>query len=162
MRGQLAIQHVHIHWDKATRGMPGSGIRNALPRELPFDPPGERERGWYQRIDYQARDRFVPMISYSALGEIDAALLPLATRMEGSDYLWLRFNVANRAPHRPHLDGWIVRLPFGQRVTLRCNSKSDGDHDRWYFEDVVHVGWADTATLDLPVFREIDERALLY
>ena len=53
-------------------------------------------------------------------------------------------------------------LPFGQRVTLRCNSKSDGDHDRWYFEDVVHVGWADTATLDLPVFREIDERAPLY
>ena len=142
--------------------MPGSGIRNGLPRELPFDPPHASERGWYQRIDYRARDRFVPTIRYNALGEIDATLLPLATRMEGHDHLWLRFNVANRAPYRPNLGQWIVRLPFGQRVTLRCNSKSDGDHDRWYFEDVVHVGWADTATLDLPVFREIDERALLY
>ena len=60
MRGQLAIQHVHIHWDKAARGMPWSGVRNALPRELPFDPPCAGERGWYQRIDYEARDRFVP------------------------------------------------------------------------------------------------------
>jgi hypothetical protein len=142
--------------------MPWSGVRNALPRELPFDPPCAGERGWYQRIDYEARDRFVPTTRYSALGEIDAALLPLATRMEGSDHLWLRFNVANHAPYRPNLDQWIVRLPFGQRVTLRCNSKSVGDHDRWYFEDVVHVGWAEAATLDLPVFREIDERALLY
>lgn len=162
MKGQLSIQHVHIHWDKAARGMPGSGIRNALPRELPFDPPHASEQGWYQRIDYRARDRFVPTITYRALGEIDVTLLPLATRMEGHDHLWLRFNVANSAPYRPNLDQWIVRLPFGQRVTLRCNSKSDGHHDRWYFEDVVHVGWAETATLDLPVFREIDERALLY
>ncbi|WP_337846286.1 hypothetical protein [Sphingomonas sp.] len=162
MRGQLAIQHVHIHWDKATRGMPGSGIRNALPREVPFDPPRASDRGWLQRIEYRARDGFAPVTSYGELGEIEDWRVPLATRMEGDDHLWLRFNVANRAPHRPHLDGWIVRLPFGQRVTLRCNSKSDGDHDRWYFEDVVHVGWADTATLDLPVFREIDERALLY
>ncbi|MBA4762961.1 hypothetical protein [Sphingomonas sp.] len=162
MRGQLAIQHVHIHWDKATRGMPGSGVRNALPREIPFDPPRDSERGWYQRIDYQARARFVPVTSYGELGVIEDWQLPLATRMEGKDHLWLRFNIANRAPHRPNLDHWIVRLPYGQRVTLRSNSKSDGDHDRWYFEDVVHVGWADTATLDLPVFREIDERALLY
>lgn len=162
MRGQLAIQHVHIHWDKATRGMPGAGVRNALPREVPFDPPRSSECGWYQRIDYRARDHFVPVTRYGELGETEDWRVPLATRLEGSDHLWLRFNVANRTPHRPHLDGWIVRLPFGQRVTLRCNSKSDGDHDRWYFEDVVHVGWADTATLDLPVFREIDERALLY
>lgn len=162
MRGQLAIQHVHIHWDKAARGMPWSGVRNALPREVPFDPPHASERGWCQRIDYRARDRFVPVTSYGALGEIEEWRVPLVTRMEGSDHLWLRFNVSNHTPYRPNLDQWIVRLPFGQRVTLRCNSKSDGDHDRWYFEDVVHVGWADTATLDLPVFREIDERALLY
>jgi hypothetical protein len=162
VRGQLAIQHVHIHWDKAARGMPWSAVRSALPRELPFDPPRESERGWVHRIDYAGRTNFSPTTSYTALGEIDAALLPLATRMEGSDHLWLRFNVANHTPYRPNLDQWIVRLPFGQRVTLRCNSKSDGDHARWYFEDVVHVGWGDTATLDLPVFREIDERALLY
>ncbi len=162
MKGQLAIQHVHIHWDKAARGMPWSGVRNALPRELPFDPPRDSERGWVQRIDYKGRTNFAPTTSYTALGEIDAALLPVATRMEGADHLWLRFNVANQTPYRPNLDQWIVRLPFGQRVTLRSNAKSDGHHDRWYFEDVVHVGWADTATLDLPVFREIDERVLLY
>ncbi|MGV3457806.1 hypothetical protein [Sphingomonas sp.] len=162
MRGQLAIQHVHIHWDKAARGMPWSAVRNALPREVPFDPPHASARGWYQRIDHEGRTNFAPTTSYGELGVIEDWRVPLATRMEGSDHLWLRFNVANHAPYRPNLDQWIVRLPFGQRVTLRCNSKSDGDHDRWYFEDVVHVGWADTATLDLPVFREIDERALLY
>lgn len=161
MRGQLAIQHVHIHWDKAARGMPWSGVRNALPREVPFDPPRESERGWYQRIDYQARTNFDP-VTYGAIGEIDDWRIPVATRMEGKDHLWMRFSVVNRAPRRPNLDDWIVRLPYGQRVTLRSNSKSDGDHDRWYFEDVIHVGWADTATLDMPVFREIDERALLY
>ncbi len=162
MRGQLAIQHVHIHWDKAARGMPWSGVRNALPRELPFDPPHDSERGWVHRIDYDGRTNFAPTTSYTALGEIDPALLPVATRMEGTDHLWLRFNVANQTPYRPNLDQWIVRLPFGQRMTLRSNAKSDGHHDRWYFEDVVHVGWADTATLNLPVFREIDERVLLY
>ena len=162
MRGCLAIQHVHIHWDKAARGMPWSGVRNALPRELPFDPPRASERGWYQRIEYQARASFVPVTSYGELGTIEDWRVPLATRMEGRDHLWMRFSVVNREPRRPNLDKWIVRLPFGQRVTLRSNSKSDGDHDRWYFEDVFHVGWADSATLDLPVFREIDERALLY
>lgn len=129
---------------------------------MPFDPPRESERGWYQRIDYRARANFDPVTSYGAIGEIDDWRIPIATRMEGKDHLWMRFNVVNRAPRRPNLDDWIVRLPYGHRVTLRSNSKSDGDHDRWYFEDVIHVGWADTATLDLPIFREIDERALLY
>ncbi len=142
--------------------MPWSGVRNALPRELPFDPPRASERGWYQRIEYQARASFVPVTSYGELGEIEEWRVPLSVRMEGQDHLWMRFRVANRAPYRPNLDKWIVRLPYGQRVTLRSNSKSDGDHDRWYFENVIHVGWADTATLDLPVFREIDERALLF
>ena len=58
--------------------------------------------------------------------------------------------------------GWVARLPFGQRLTFRVNAKADGDHDRWYFEDVLHIGWAEEATLDLPLFREIDERVLLY
>ena len=162
MKGKLAIQHFYLHWDKGSRGMPWSGVRNALPRELPFRAPSDTEQGWYQRIEYNARDNFQPQETWSELGEVEKWRVPLSTRMEGDHHLWLRFHVASRDPYRPNLEKWIVRLPFGQRVTFRSNAKSDGDHDRWYFEDVFHVGWADTTTLDLPLFREVDERVLLY
>lgn len=161
MTHRLAIQHVHLHWDKATRGMPGSAVRNALPRELTFKAPFESEVGWYHRIDYSAWENFIPKTAWRDLGQIDKSRVPVSTRIDG-DHLWLRFDVAARTPSRPHLEGWIARLPFGQRLTYRINFKADGDHDRWYFEDVFHIGWAETAMLDLPQFREIDERVPLY
>lgn len=161
MTRRLAIQHVHLHWDKATRGMPGSAVRNALPRELPFRAPFESTAGWYHRINYSAREDFAPKEAWHDLDQIEKGRMPVSTRFDG-DHLGLRFDVAARTPYRPHLEGWIARLPFGQRLTYRINSKADGDHDRWYFEDVFHIGWAATATLDLPQFREIDERVPLY
>ncbi|MFL9839473.1 hypothetical protein ABS767_00735 [Sphingomonas sp. ST-64] len=161
MKGRLAIQHFHLHWDKATRGMPGAAIRNALPRTLPLCAPFDSEPGWYHRIDYRAVDRFAPHEAMHEIARTEDWRIPVERRVDG-DFLQLRFSVWNRAPHRPNLAGWIARLPFGQRLTFRSNAKSDGDHDRWYFEDVFHVGWSDTATLDLPLFRDIDERALLF
>lgn len=95
------------------------------------------------------------------LGKIDDWRVPVKTRLEG-DHLWVKFMVANREPHRPNINDWIARVPFGRRLIFRTNNKSDGDHDRWYFEDNFQVGFAATATLDLPLFREIDERVLLY
>lgn len=161
MKRRLAIQHFHLHWDKATRGMPGSAVRNALPRALPFRAPYESAAGWVHRIDYSAAENFVPKEAWHDLDTTDGWRVPVSTLIDG-DHLKLRFDVQISQPARPHLTGWVARLPFGQRLTFRVNAKADGDHDRWYFEDVLHIGWAEQATLDLPLFREIDERVLLY
>ncbi|MCW3835277.1 hypothetical protein ACFQ1E_00520 [Sphingomonas canadensis] len=161
MKRRLSIQHCHIHWDKAARGMPWSGVRNALPRELPFRAPFDSDPGWYHRIDYRGRNRFEPEEAMREIAKTEGSRVPVTTRIDG-DFLALRFDVGARTPYRPHLEGFIARLPFGQRLTYRINCKADGDHDRWYFEDVFHIGWAAESTLDLPLFRDIDERVLLY
>lgn len=63
---------------------------------------------------------------------------------------------------RDHFKGIVARLPFGRKLIIRINGVSDGDHQRLYSEHVLHIGFADTATLDLPLFREIDELVALY
>ena len=95
------------------------------------------------------------------LGKIEDWRVPVKTRLDG-EHLWVKFMVANREPYRPNINDWIARIPLGKRLIFRTNNKSDGDHDRWYFEDNFQLGFAATATLDLPLFREIDERVLLY
>lgn len=161
MKGRLAIQHVHLHWDKAGRGAEWGAVRNALPRELPFKAPAESERGWLHRVTFDARHRYRQDEAWHDLDAVEAWRVPVKTRLDG-DHLWLKMAVSMRWPLRQHLEGWIARLPFGQRLSFRVNSKSDGDHERWYFEDHLHIGWAETCALDLPLFREIDERVILY
>lgn len=161
MKRRLAIQHIHLHWDKAGRGADWGAVRNALPRELPFRAPFDSAPGWFHRIEMLARNHYRQDEALNEIGKIEDWRVPISTRIDG-DHLWIKICVSTRWPPRPHLDGWIARLPFGQRITIRVNSKSDGDHERWYFEDNLHIGWADEATLDLPQFREIDERVLLY
>lgn len=161
MRGVLAIQHVHLHWDKSGRGADAGTLRNALPRALPFQAPGASEAGWLHRISFDARTRYQQDEAWHDLVRMEGSSLPVATRIDG-DHLRIKPLVWVGTPRRPHLNGWIARLPFGQRLSFRINSKADGDHDRWYVEDHLHIGWADRCTLDLPLFRDIDERVLLY
>lgn len=161
MNRRLAIQHVHLHWDKAGRGAYWGAVRNALPREFPFRAPFDSEPGWFHRIAMLARNDYRQDEALNAIAKIDSWRIPVTTRIDG-DHLRIKIGVTTRWPLRPHLDGWIARLPFGQRITIRVNAKADGDHERWYFEDTLHIGWAEEATLDLPLFREIDERVLLY
>lgn len=163
MEHRIAIQFTQIAWTKWARGAPAGTIRNALPREAPFRAPSDSPRGWLHRIeynalkssDYQHREEWIDL----ATG--DNWRMPVKTRLDG-DHLWIMPRVYLQKPVRANLQSWMVRLPFGQRAIIRINTAVDGDHQRHYYEYHLTVGFADTATLDLPLFRELDERVPLY
>lgn len=158
---RVAIQHIALRWGKLERGAAQGALRNALPREAPFHPPSDNGEGWLQSIAFDAEggtyrrsERWL---------ELDRAkgLLPVRMRIEDG-HLWIRLDLYIGQPVRPNLCDWIIRLPLGQRGIIHVNGKHDGHHQRSYHEHTVTVGFGETATLDIPLFREIDERVLLY
>lgn len=158
----IALQHVSLFWTKWERGAQNGAIRNQIPRKWPFIPPGDPTLDWVhhrhlqtdRRGKYQPREQWIQRRAQSEDGII--------TRIRG-DVCEVSFAGAYQGKlHRPHFHGLIAKLPFGQMVTIQVNGASDGDHQRYYFEDTFHVAFTETATLDLPLYRLIDERKLLY
>lgn len=41
----IIVQHIETRWTKASRGMPGAALRNAVPRALPLEPVPEPDDG---------------------------------------------------------------------------------------------------------------------
>ncbi len=170
MKLQLAIQHIEIVWGKESRGTHRTGadratMRNALPRTAPFDPPGEAADGWFQHIKRVSWDEdFTPREQWQRIEDADRARLPIRWKQEG-DFVQIGLrNLRLQKPDRPHLRSqFFAKLPIGQRLILHVNAAYDwGGYPRDYFEHVLSVGVAPVATLDLPLFRAIDERALLF
>lgn len=157
----LAIQHVLIRWTKDDRGAQPGAVRNALPRQAPFAPPGPDGGGWLQSIVFDAGDGYRRAEHWEPLTGQAAPHNPVQTRLDG-EHLWIRPVTVRGKPERAHLSGWIVRLPFGSRAELRFNQAFDGHHQRLYEEHAITVGFGASASLDLPLFRAIDERVLLY
>ena len=158
MNRLVLIQHVWIRWSKYDRG-PGPGARRkALPREFPFEPPGESHLGWSHLVYMNSDEDYFPRHRW------DEATRPTQTQVrvrKQGDFAEIRAHIATRQPRRV-MEGTICRLPFGQRMILRINERWDYRLQRGYDEHNYIIGYADTATLDLPLFREIDERELLY
>lgn len=164
MNRLILIQHIGIWWGKEDRGAQAGAARNALPRRFAFAPPGPGGRGWIHSIRMDARDAYAPgdkWCEFSAANSGGIRVEPAGAFAEvsiGGGGVPLHV----QKPKRPNLNGLIARLPFGQRLVLRVNTAIDGHHQRWYADHTVHIGFAEAATLDLPLFREIDERADLY
>ena len=159
--GSIAIQHLQLSYWKKDRGAEAGAMRNALPRIHPFSPPERTGPGWYHSIMRQSHESYRVHESYWDLATVDRRRLPIALRADG-DFLEIRVVQHGGKIKRPQLDKPIARLPFGQRVAIHFNNAHDGDHQRSYSEQAIHVGWAGEASLDLPLFREIDLRELLY
>lgn len=165
MSGRLAIQLVRIAWTKWDRGARPGAIRNRIPRHAPFAPPHDSARGWLHRIDHDALAsphyrRTERMCDLADLADWE---LPVQSRFS-EGHVWLRPRFYIQKPNRKaaQLGNWLVRLPFGQRAIIRANTAVDFRRQRNYYEYSLTVGFADTATLDLPLFRDMDERVLLY
>lgn len=55
----LVIQHLHTTWTKASRGMPGAGVRNAVPRALPLAlPDAAADEVCLHHVAFDERDAF--------------------------------------------------------------------------------------------------------
>ncbi len=158
---RIAIQHIAIHWSKEDRGPEAGAVRNALPREVPFQPPADCETGWLQSIVFDAQHGYDRHERWEQLDQVMDWMIPVRTRIKNG-HLWIKLNLHLGQPDRPNLADWIVRLPFGQRAAIHVNGKHDARRQRIYREHRLAIGFAETATLDLPLFREIDERVLLY
>lgn len=158
---RIAIQHIRIGWTKHERGPEQGAARNAIPRDAPFRAPGASEKGWYQLLRYDAAEDYRRDERWDDLATVETWRLPVAWRLDG-DHLWIGLKVFPLKRRWLQSNRWIVRLPFGQRCVIRLNDKWDGDHQRIYDENHIAVGFAAEASLDLPLFREIDERVLLY
>lgn len=164
---QLAVQHIEIKWGKDARGTADghtAALRNAIPREFQFAPPGDSVEGWFQHIRRVSwEDSFAPRERWQRIEDMDHRYSPIRWRRDG-DYMWIGLrNILLQKPSRPHLKEWFARLPIGQRLILRVNTAYDwSGYLRDYYDHVLSIGVSPVATLDLPLFREIDERALLY
>ncbi|MBX3595616.1 hypothetical protein [Sphingomonas sp.] len=161
MNGRLAIQHLHLHWTKAGRGPESGTVRNALRRQFPYRAPFDSDPGWLHRIVARHQGGYVPTEAWHALRDLDPELVPVRTRMH-DDRLDIRIVGQGASAYRAGTGGLLARLPFGRRLIVRTNWKWDGGTERLFYEDHYHVGWAAESTLDLPLFREIDARPLLY
>ena len=54
----IVVQHIQVHWTKASRGMPGAGRRNAVPLVCPL-PEAPMGKGlWVQEITAHESDEF--------------------------------------------------------------------------------------------------------
>ena len=158
----IALQHIQLFWTKWERGAEDGAIRNRIPRKMPFVPPGDPKLDWVHHLHlrtdsegkYRPREHWLQRLPTSEDG--------IVVRMRGNICEVSFAGALQGKLHRPHFHGLIAKLPFGQLLTIKINGASDGDHQRFYFEDTFHVAYADTATLDLPLYRLIDERKLLY
>lgn len=165
MKRLVSVQHVMIRWSKDQRNPEGGARRKALPRTFPFAPPKPSDKGWIHRIVMDAGEDYVPRETWRELplkADLDGIFVqPDDAFAEvfltpGSEHLHLQ------KPRRGHLSGLIARLPFDMRLLVRVNTAWDGHIQRHYDDHVIQIGYSDRATLDLPLFREIDERADLY
>jgi len=162
---KIGLQHIEILWSKESRGTHDghrAAERNAVPRSFGYAPPGESEQGWFQKIRFDSDEGFAPRERWQRIEELDPAYSPLRWRRDGEHH-WIGIkNLFLQKPSRPNLGGWFAKLPIGQRLVFRANTAIDGEHVREYREHHLIIGWSEAATLDLPLFREIDERELLY
>jgi hypothetical protein len=66
----IIVQHIETRWTKASRGVPGAGLRNAVPRALPLEPVPEPVSGIYlHRVSADEADGF-------ALRQVTASIEP--------------------------------------------------------------------------------------
>lgn len=159
--GRVAIQWVRMRYDKHDRGADAGALRHGVPREYPFIPPGDSARGWLHEVRVASDDGYAHRADWLDLTGCDARSLPVAVQQDGETAA-IRVVQHGGKIVRREFDGEVARLPFGRRLTIRHNNAYDGDHQRIYVEDALHIGWAAEATLDLPTFRMIDLRQLLY
>jgi hypothetical protein len=162
---KITLQHIDIRWSKESRGTHDghrAAERNAVPREAGFMPPGESERGWFQQVKIDSDAAFAPVERWTRIEQLDLVYSPLQWRRDGEHY-WIGLkNLFLQKPSRPNLQGWFAKLPIGQRLIFRVNTVIDWKNVREYREHHLIIGVAEAVTLDLPLFREIDECALLY
>jgi hypothetical protein len=159
----IAFQHILIQWTKDDRNPLDGAARKALPRALPFLPPGDPAGDWRHWIEYRSRDDYVAHERWlTGRPEKRDGIVAIPASNNADIFFYPRQGIHLQKPLRPRLAGLIARLPFGKRLIVRLNTASDGDHQRLYYEHIVHFGFADIATLDLPLHREIDERVVLY
>ena len=161
----LAIQPIDTRWSKDERGPEHGRRRKALPDAYPFAPPGDASADWLHRVEHRASAGYAPEVQWTNLSDPDCASIdrPVTTRIDGNHLeIALGEMLQFGKVAGPGRRGTMARLPFGKRVTIRLNNVFDGDCQRHYSEHVVHVGFAARATLDLPLFRQVDLRRVLY
>jgi len=163
----VSVQLIKIQWDKTHRGPKHGAIRKALPRFMPFDPPPHPPEDRWHQVVFNALDGYKEHESWRSkrkgIGNERRNAYPASVKPEGE---FLRVGLGrdlHLGKMRKRLVGrTFARLPFGKRVAIHFNDAHDGYHQRLYSEYALHVGYADRPTLDLPLFREIDLRRLLY
>ena len=163
-RTMIALQHIGIYWTKWDRGPRAGALRKALPRTLPFVPPGDASANWVHNARYDSREdsTYQLLESWGERLPKDWDGVRVRPRDGVAEVYFDPEYVPQGKLRREHFSGLIARLPFGQKLVIRINGVSDGDHQRYYSEHVFHIGFADIATLDLPTFREIDEMLPTY
>jgi len=163
----ISVQLIKIHWDKTHRGSQQGAIRKALPRLLPFAPPPKSSQNLWQSVTFDARSGYKRNTAWHSKPKVPGAdwrnPYPVSAKQEG-DFLRLGLgrDLYLGKMQKKIAGRTLARLPFGKRVAIHFNDVHDGNHQRWYFDYSLNVGFAQTPTLDLPLFREVDLRRLLY
>ena len=167
----IALQRISIEWDKSHRGAGPGAVRNALPRMEAFAPPGDPAGDWVQIIHYRAswrdQDGWQPIYDrkeewHRRLPQPYPDNIRVDVAGDIAEVHYVPETVLEGKITRRHLPGVVARLPRGKRFVLRINGVDDISGPRTYREAAIHVAFADEATLDLPLHRELDERKLLY
>ena len=157
----ISIQSIDIRFDKTHRGPRHGALRKALPRAHAFAPPAVSPTGWWHAVTCRAEANYAAQSEYHDLAAMPRVRWPVSLKFEDDACLI----TLNRSPGKISVSRRgrsLARLPFGQRLKIVFNDVHDGDHQRLYVEQTLRIAIAEHATLDLPLFREIDLRKLLY
>ncbi|MEL7691094.1 hypothetical protein [Citromicrobium bathyomarinum] len=167
----IALQRISIEWNKSHRGAGPGAVRNALPRIEAFQPPGDPATDWVQTIRYHGNwregDGWQPVYDrtvewHQRMPQPYPDNIRVDIRGDIAEVHYVPETVLEGKITRRHLPGVVARLPKGKRFVLHINGVDDVGGPRRYREATINIAFDEAPTLDLPVYRVLDERKLLY
>ncbi|MEH6461647.1 hypothetical protein [Chitinimonas sp. JJ19] len=150
----LIIQHIDTCWTKTTRGMPGAGLRNALPEvyRLPdvlSDVPSDG--ALIHRLQRNEWQQFQPHAHTETLPAPDRYWRFRIGQHNGEITLSFCYDPADHGlPFRYSRSRPIFRLARGQRGIFRINGRFASYSGQYYRQHTLH--FAHLAALDTDCF----------
>lgn len=140
----IVVQRITVQWTRASRGMPGAGIRNNLPTAMRL-PTGDGDYGGFlvHEVVFSEAQSFAPQEKLLRHDDLKHYWKLTFAEEDGKvpvrfDYCWHRHGAPKRRGHRlfalaPGQTGWMAingRHAYYDGVSYSCNYVSVGNVEK--------------------------------
>lgn len=164
----IIIQHIKTIWTKKSRGMPGAGKRNAVPKKLLFPNKNNNEDSIFlHEIVAQEWNDFQLEEKTEEIKDRDRYWSFTLQQNEDQLQIYFYYNWAEHgAPDRGAYQRPQFNLKLGQTGSLHINGRFVSYDDQYYVSHFVNIANVDRFNRDLFVINEpnylIDQMVRLF